>query len=546
MTTPVWKPGTVYRPGDFVQPAQSVVSAPTSLVNADFETGDLTGWVVTREGGAGGTFSVASDRPYAGTHGAKWLGAAGTSNGGGTASIWKNAARAPVKPGQVITVVAYIAQDDTGSSANWGAARVYWFDEAGVEIPTYVHGSEVAGNFSDYRLSQASGAAPVGAAFATAGLWLSANGSGGMRADSVTWNHVPPPFDATLIYKAVQAEAGTSAADEPDWPGTLGVQVVDGGVTWEAVSTSRVVWEARPILKTDTIEPVWPTEPGGFVSDGTVSWECVSRVIEDENCPHGTSVVMGATKIFVNDGDITRFCATANPLDWTTPNDAGYLPTGLQQANANDMKVLALYRSNLAAMNANGFQLWQIDPDPAAMAQLDQMEGVGSTHQQAAQAVANDLFYLSQQGVRSVGIAGASTNLQAGDVGMPIDVLVQAALAETAADPIAAYYPGQGQYWLAIQTPDPPAPIELSGSFANATAFAAYSGGPLTVTNGAVPYTWNAVSASMPPGLSMGSGTGIVTGTPTATGTYYFDVTVVDANGATATGEFSIKVNGGG
>jgi hypothetical protein len=112
--------------------------------------------------------------------------------------------------------------------------------------------------------------------------------------------------------------------------------------------------------------------------------------------------------------------------------------------------VLAPYRSNLAAFNASSFQNWQVDPDPSAMAILDQMDGIGSTYQQAAQPVGTELYYLSQLGVRSVSVAAGSDNLAAGDVGMPIDPLVQAAMAGATSTPRAAYYPSAGQYWLAF------------------------------------------------------------------------------------------------
>lgn len=449
MSSANWLGGTSYAPGALVQPLTFAPRVPVALVNGNFESGSLTGWTVTRVGGSGGTFSVASSRPYQGTYAADWRGAAGSSTGGGTASLWINTAQGPVVPGQSITVRAYIAMDDTGSSQNYGCVRVYWYTSGGALI-SYKDGNIVSGNFNDYRLSSVTGSAPANAAYACAALWLSANASGGMRADNVTWDHVPPPSTAGLIYKAIQTGVGTSGSTEPTWPTTLGGTVVDGGVTWQAVNTTRVTWQASPIMQSGAVEPTWPTRAGSFVSDGTISWECVSRAIEDANCPQSKVVCIGASKVFASDKDIVRFCATANPLDWSSEQDAGYLPTGLTQANANYIAVLNLYRSNLAALNANGFQLWQLDPDPSAMAIMDQMEGIGSSYPLAAQAVANDLFYLSQLGVRSVGVSAASENLQAGDVGLPVDSLVMPAVAAANGAVIATYYPSAGQYWLAV------------------------------------------------------------------------------------------------
>lgn len=112
---------------------------------------------------------------------------------------------------------------------------------------------------------------------------------------------------------------------------------------------------------------------------------------------------------------------------------------------------MGVYRGNLAVWSPSTFQVWQVDPDPAAMALLDAMEGIGSMHQQAVQPVSDDLFFLATLGVRTVSIAEGSNNLASGDVGVPIDVLVQAEMNQVDVEPVASYYPSGGQYWLAFR-----------------------------------------------------------------------------------------------
>jgi hypothetical protein len=63
-----------------------------------------------------------------------------------------------------------------------------------------------------------------------------------------------------------------------------------------------------------------------------------------------------------------------------------------------------------------------------------------------------------------------------------------------------------------------------------------------TATGGASPYTFAVTSGSLPPGLSLASGGGL-TGTPTTSGTYNFDVTATDANGCTGVTSYSIVVS---
>ena len=69
----------------------------------------------------------------------------------------------------------------------------------------------------------------------------------------------------------------------------------------------------------------------------------------------------------------------------------------------------------------------------------------------------------------------------------------------------------------------------------------------LLATGGLAPYTWNLTSTSgpLPPGLSLTTITGVISGTPTTTGSYPITVQVTDSENtpATATGTFTITIN---
>jgi hypothetical protein len=155
---------------------------------------------------------------------------------------------------------------------------------------------------------------------------------------------------------------------------------------------------------------------------------------------------MAVSKVFVGDDDIIRFSATVNCLDYTTANDAGYIPFGLNQYGSTSVSALGLYRSNLVGFNSEGFQMWQIDQDPANMAFLDGVpvpcEYPGTVHP-----VFNDLCMLTTQGIRNISIAGGSQNIQAGFFGKAVDPLVKDLIAE-GLEPFALLYPAAGQYWL--------------------------------------------------------------------------------------------------
>lgn len=523
MPIPVWQPGTLYQPGAIVLPRTAPGNATVALTNPGFESNG-TGWTTS-----GATASYSSLHPYAGSKSLTFY----TSDGDPTVSYEALNDTAPAATdGAVVTASAAIKLATQGVAS--GRVVLVWYNGASAEIsrsyaPLLQRPTD---NDGDYVISTVNAVAPVGTASVKCGFVGEVGDGGDVRLDAMSMTFLQDG----LMYKAVQPTAGTSDDVEPAWPSVLGVTVVDNTVTWEAIVLSRLIWQAAPIAVSGATEPTWPTTPGERVVNGSIAFECITRVVEDEKNPRTKVVAIMAGKVFAADGDIVRFSATANPKDWSAQQDAGYLPTGLQQANANDMAVLAPYRSNLAALNASSFQNWQVDPDPASMAILDQMDGIGSTWPKAAVPVANDLFYLSQLGVRTIGIAAGAENLAAGDVGMPIDPLVRDAIVAATGNntkALATYYPSAGQYWLAFAD-YPPAVLSVTGNLPDALekgeAIASYS---YTASGGALPYTFSIAAGTLPPGLSLSS-TGVLTGTPTAVGAYTWTVRVTDALGDTA------------
>jgi len=73
---------------------------------------------------------------------------------------------------------------------------------------------------------------------------------------------------------------------------------------------------------------------------------------------------------------------------------------------------------------------------------------------------------------------------------------------------------------------------------------AAYSA-TLKASGGTNPYTWSLNYGSLPPGISLNSGSGVLSGAPTATGSYPFTVQVQDKVGYAATEDLTIIVGSG-
>ena len=66
----------------------------------------------------------------------------------------------------------------------------------------------------------------------------------------------------------------------------------------------------------------------------------------------------------------------------------------------------------------------------------------------------------------------------------------------------------------------------------------------LTAAGGTAPYTWSVNAGSLPPGITLSSA-GVLSGTPTTTGSYSFTVNVIDKNNGIATTSITLVVGAG-
>lgn len=435
MATPVWQPGTIYAPGSLVQPASAIAPVPDQVTNGGFESGN-TGWSL------GTGFSIGefgNGTHFQGTWSLQWD-LAGTAR-----AINTNATE--VVAGQTIKANCQVQQGASDSGDAGAHVEVAWYDSSD-ELISFTAGNVISsGSNQHWKQSSVIATAPAGAAFARFAVSAFRNsGSHALWIDNCTWDAVVSSLPTGLVFRAVQAIAGYSASTEPVWPVVNGAQVVDNEVTWEAVFASRVVWEASPVLVSGNYEPEWPTVPNATIADGTIKWVAMTNLVTDPKAPRSKIIEIAASKIFAADDDIIAFSATVNPLDWSSEQDAGYIPFGLNTFGSTPVTAMALYRSNLVAFNSEGYQMWQVDQDPANMALLD-ASPLSCLFFKTPQPVMNDLVMCTPEGVRNIGIAGASTNLQAGFFGAQVDPLVLAAI-QSGVIPFALFWPGAGQYWL--------------------------------------------------------------------------------------------------
>ncbi|HEV2637129.1 MAG TPA: putative Ig domain-containing protein [Actinocrinis sp.] len=70
-------------------------------------------------------------------------------------------------------------------------------------------------------------------------------------------------------------------------------------------------------------------------------------------------------------------------------------------------------------------------------------------------------------------------------------------------------------------------------------------GDQLTMTGGSSPITWSVSAGSLPPGLTLNSATGLLSGTPSSAGSYSFTVKVVDGSGLSDTQPVTLAIIAG-
>ncbi len=86
---------------------------------------------------------------------------------------------------------------------------------------------------------------------------------------------------------------------------------------------------------------------------------------------------------------------------------------------------------------------------------------------------------------------------------------------------------------LMIMTSSPLPPAQLNVSYTIT----------MTAMGGTAPYTWDVPPSSpgpLPPGLTLGGTSGTIAGTPSATGSFSFELRVTDASGSTAIQRFEM------
>jgi len=95
-----------------------------------------------------------------------------------------------------------------------------------------------------------------------------------------------------------------------------------------------------------------------------------------------------------------------------------------------------------------------------------------------------------------------------------------------------------GVYTLTIAAPS----VTVSPATLPNPAIASAYSQTISAANGTAPYTYAVTAGALPTGLSLNTTTGVLSGTPTAGGTFNFTITATDANSFTASRAYSVTI----
>ncbi len=244
------------------------------------------------------------------------------------------------------------------------------------------------------------------------------------------------PTTAEAIASAITATAST-----PEY-----TAIAVGETVVISAETAGTAPNGRPVEITTAnsfvVSPTSLTMSGGAMTENTFT--------------PGTFVKTIGSKMNSLSGPNWHFSGIREPTKWTTDAiGAGFVDLSTYSSGSEQLLALARYQESIAIFAETNVQIWFSDPDPTLNKQTQILNNTGTSAQNSVtQFGDSDIFYLNESGVRSLRARDASNSAATSDIGVPIDKLVTAALAEISVldrDKIVGLIePRDGRFWLLI------------------------------------------------------------------------------------------------
>ena len=187
----------------------------------------------------------------------------------------------------------------------------------------------------------------------------------------------------------------------------------------------------------------------------------IATPISDTNCPNTKSVAVSSSKVFAIGTNATgqayvKYCATEDPTDWSSPDDASGalgLPVGLESGDDDDIVAVGTYRGDLLAFMTNNIQLWKTDPDPTQIVLDTVIDNAYITFTDSQAPIGQDSVFLNDGGFFAAGQLLYTDRMDTGDIGSQITSVVGPKIKADAIanEPVAAHWAALNQYLCAIK-----------------------------------------------------------------------------------------------
>lgn len=168
----------------------------------------------------------------------------------------------------------------------------------------------------------------------------------------------------------------------------------------------------------------------------------------------GTFVKTVGSRMTAVAGSLTHGSGLSQPTKWTTDaTGAFFIDMSTRAAGSEDLTSLAIYQNYVAVFAERVIQMWAFDSDPNNSGVVQVLNNTGTAFPKSVtQFGDNDLFYADESGVRSLRARDSSNAAATTDIGVPVDTIVTAKLAETfdRNKVVGLIEPRDGRFWLSV------------------------------------------------------------------------------------------------
>ena len=272
-----------------------------------------------------------------------------------------------------------------------------------------------------------------------------ANGRNAQQVTSVTVNAVEiMPTDVDWA-ESDQATAAAVAAAINDYTGTSGYQAFSYGSTVLIRKTSDGAGVNGHALSVTADADIDVVDASAAMGGGSAS----PTVIEP-----GRFVKTFKTKMYALSGPSIYYSEIGVPSNYDSGTGSGFDNLATNASGAEVLQAVANYFDNMAILSRNNIQIWFMSDDPTENQQVQVLNNTGTVAPNSVVEFGdNDVFYLSESGVRSIRARDTTNAAFVNDVGIAIDPIIQQELLTNnlkAEQAIGFLEPRQGRLMMII------------------------------------------------------------------------------------------------